>query len=431
MAAAGGACEPRHRVAALAQAAAAAVSMVEGPAGFSPGQPSPGMPAAPGRPMLRWASRTRSIDGVREELGKIWSTISLTTPGDEGEPERRVAARSSVMNLVVLAGRGEIGERVAAIVDGLTGRHPSRTLIVTPADPDGPSWLDAQVQAHCVMPSDTAPETCSELVYLTCGGETGQHMAGIVAPLLIHDLPVTLWWPGEPHFESRSSADLLTMADKVLVDAAGWSGDGLPGLVAMASLPDRFHVEIVDFALLRQSRWREAIASTFDRPNLLPFLQHLDRVDLTFAVREGTPSGSNAVRPTYHVAWLASRLGMAVIEPLRAGKDPWSGYTALLRLGRRRVPVTIRPVASDAPRGTTISVDIHATRSRSELAIDVTAYEEGVVVKASLDGDPMPERRFFAPRKRESDLLAETIDAAGRDPISAEVLAKAAELVAA
>ena len=387
-----------------------------------------GVAGAVGRPMLRWASRARSIDGVTAELGKIWTTMSLTTTGDGGA-ERRVAARSSVMNLVVIAGRGEVGERAAAIVEGLTGRHPSRTLIASPADPDGPSWIDAQVQAHCMLPSDTAPETCSELVYLTCGGESGQHMAGVVTPLLIHDLPVTVWWPGEPHFESRSMAEWLTMADKVLVDAAGWSGNGLDGLVAMAGLPDRFQVEIVDFALLRQSRWREAIASTFDRPNLLPFLHHLDHLDLTFAVRDGAPGSANAVRPTYHVAWLASRLGMSVVEPLRPAAEPSSGYTALLRLGRRRVPVTIKPVKSEAPRGTTISVDLHASRNKAELKIHVTAEEEGVVVKASLDGKSMPARRFHAPRKRESDLLAETIDAAGRDRIAMDVLTMAATLV--
>jgi glucose-6-phosphate dehydrogenase assembly protein OpcA len=378
--------------------------------------------------MLRCASRARSIDGVSAELGKIWT--SMTRPMSGEGVERRVAARSSVMNLVVIAGRGEVGERTAAIIDGLTGRHPSRTIIVTPADPDGPSWLDAQVQAHCMLPSDTAPETCSELVYLTVGGESGQHMAGIVAPLLIHDLPVMLWWPGEPHFESRSMADWLTTADKVLVDAAGWSGDGLAGLVAMAKLPDRFHVEVVDFALLRQTRWREAIASTFDRPNIQPFLYHLDRLDLTYAVTDGTPGVANSVRPVYHVAWLASRLRMAVVEPLRAGTEAWSGYTALLRHGRRRVPVTIKPVKSDAPRGTTISVDLHATRNHQQLRVDVTAYEEGVIVRADLDGNAMPARQFHAPRKRESDLLAETIDAAGKDPIAAEVLAMAAELLA-
>jgi glucose-6-phosphate dehydrogenase assembly protein OpcA len=378
--------------------------------------------------MLRWQSRAKSIDGIAAELGRIWSSISLTTEGPDGD-ERRVAARSSVMNLVVIAGRGEIGERVAAIVEGLTGRHPSRTLIVTPADPDGPAWLDAQVQAHCVLPSDSAPETCSEMVYLTCGGESGQHLAGVVAPLLIHDLPVTVWWPGEPHFESRSARELLPMADRVLVDGSGWSGDGLRGLSAMAELPARFDLQIADFAMLRQSRWREAIASTFDRPGLLPYLGHLDRIAVHYAARDGAPGMANVVRPMYHVAWLASRLGMTVVTPMHAGTEAWSGYDGLLRLGRRRVPVALQPVESPAPRGTTLIVQLHATRARSQLWIEVTAYADGVVVQATLDGDPMPERRFLAPRKREADLLAETIESAGRDQISGEVLAMAARLV--
>ena len=42
----------------------------------------------------------------------------------------------------------------------------------------------------------------------------------------------------------------------------------------------------------------------------------------------------------------------------------------------------------------------------------------------------MPERRFHAPRRREADLLAETIDTAGRDQLTAEVLAMSARLVA-
>jgi glucose-6-phosphate dehydrogenase assembly protein OpcA len=333
------------------------------------------------------------------------------------------------MNLVVIAGRGEVGERAAAIVEGLTGRHPSRTLIVSPADPDGPSWLDAQVQAHCMLPSDTAPETCSELIYVTAGGESGQHMAGIVAPLLVHDLPVTVWWPGEPHFESRSVKDWLTMADRVIVDGAGWSGDGLAGLVAMASLPKQFQVEIADFALIRQSRWREAIASTFDRPALLPCLRSIDRIDIAYAARDGAPTMTNVVRPTYHVAWLASRLGMTVVSPMRPGTEPWSGYHALLRHGRRRVPVTMRPVESPKPPGTTLAVELHATRNRAELSIGVTASADGVGVLASFDGTRMPERMFFAPRLRESDLLAMTIDAAGRDPIAGDVLAMAGELI--
>jgi glucose-6-phosphate dehydrogenase assembly protein OpcA len=385
-------------------------------------------PARPGEPMLRWSSRTRSIAGVQAELERIWSSISLTTPGEAGD-ERRVAARSSVMNLVVIAGRGETGERAAAVVHGLTGRHPSRTLIVTPADPDGPSWVDAQVQAYCVLPSHDSPETCAELVYLTVGGESGQHLAGIVAPLLVHDLPVTVWWPGEPRFESPTSRDLLAMADRVMVDGSGWAGDGIDCLVELAHLPAAYHVDVADFGLLRQSRWREAIASTFDLPRLRPFLGMIRRLSVTYAAHDGTPGSTNVVKPLYHLAWLASRLGMAVVEPLTAGSDDWSGYAGLLRAGRRRVEIELRPVESTERGGTTLGVRIVAARRKEELETSVSAEASGVMVKTTVDGVAMPDRQYFAPRRREADLLAETIEDAGANPLVAEALAMAATIV--
>jgi glucose-6-phosphate dehydrogenase assembly protein OpcA len=382
-----------------------------------------------GKPALRWSSRARSIPQIETELAKIWGSISLTTPNVDGETERHVAARSSVMNLVVIAGRGEIGERVASVVEGLTGRHPSRTVIVSSADPDGPAWINAQIEAHCVLPSATAPETCSELVYLTCGGESGQHLAGLLAPLLIHDLPVTAWWPNETHFEARATQELLAMADRVIVDGSGWAGDGLDRLQELARLPRAFGVEISDFALIRQARWREAIASTFDRPTLLPYCDRLDRIEVHYAATDGTPGMANVVRPLYHVAWLAARLGMVVEQPFRPGAEAWSGYDAVLRHGRQRVPVGLRPMESSAPRGTTLAVELHAMRGRSQLWIEVTAYADGVVVQASVDSQQMRERRFLAPRKREPELLAETIDAAGRDSLATEILAMAARLI--
>ena len=42
----------------------------------------------------------------------------------EGEPARHIAARTSVMNLVVIARQPEIAEHCAATIQALTGRHP-------------------------------------------------------------------------------------------------------------------------------------------------------------------------------------------------------------------------------------------------------------------------------------------------------------------
>jgi hypothetical protein len=61
---------------------------------------------------------------------------------------------------------------------------------------------------------------------------------------------------------------------------------------------------------------------------------------------------------------------MTVVTPMTAGTAPWSGYDALLRHGRRRVSVSLRPMESTAPRGTTLMVELHAARLRSHLEVE-------------------------------------------------------------
>ena len=381
-----------------------------------------------GTPILRWSSRTHSIAGIEQELARIWASTVLTTPGPDGAEERHVAARTSVMNLVVIAGRPEVGEHCAAIIRSLTGRHPSRTIILSTADPDGPSWLDAQVQAYCMLPREDAPETCAEMIYLTAGGETGRHLGAIVQPLVIHDLPVTLWWPGEPPLGSAAAMRLVEMADRLIVDGSTWSGDGLDRLRAMARLLSDERLVVSDFALLRQSRWREAIASSFDRPDLRPFLGGIESIAVRYATTDATPGYTNIVKPVYHVAWLAARLDLAIDRPLVAAPALAGGYSAVLRAGRRHVPVSVAPETSAMPPGTTLEVELAARRRGHTLRVEVNARADAVVVCGSIDRRDLTERSFMAPRRNETELLAETIESVGRDRISAETLAMAAAL---
>jgi glucose-6-phosphate dehydrogenase assembly protein OpcA len=430
---------------------------VDAPGGFAGPEP-----AAVGRPVLRWSSRTRSIAGIEAELARVWADAPLTTAGETGEPERHVAARTSVMNLVVIAKQPEMLEHASAVIRMLAGRHPSRTLVVSGADPDGPSWLEASIQAHCMVPRPDAPETCAEFITLVAGGETGRHLASIVAPLLIHDLPVTLWWPADPPLASRGAIDLLHMADRLVVDGSAWSGDGLERLGALAEIVANRdlgdgRVAVSDFAMLRQSRWREAIASSFDRPELRPFLAGIRQITVRYAAHPGAGTGdTNLIKPLYHVAWLASRLRLTVAEPLRPLAPDAGGTTATagpsrapeqgrasgamvgatlgatlggtLRSGRRRIPVRLVPTESAMPSGTTLAVELHARRRTGTLDIAVTAEAEAVIVRPSLDGRPMPARRFMAPRRTEVELLAETVESVGRDPVATSALLVAAAL---
>ncbi len=398
-------------------------------------------------PVLRWSARAHSIADVEKELARIWARQDLTTEM-EGQPGgRHIAARTSVMNLVVIARHPEIAERGAATIQALTGRHPSRTIVVQSADPDGPSWLDARVEAHCILPREDAPETCAETIHLTAGGEAGRHLSAIVTPLIIHDLPVTVWWPGEPPFASSAARDLLLAADRLVVDGSTWNGDGLARLHEMAELAATSRLAVSDFAMVRQSRWREAIASIFDDPDFLPYLRSLRRVAVTYATHDetGAPGSTNLVKPVYHVAWLASQLGLSVVKPLAAvsvtaaaakarpapGARPIvsRGMAALLSDGRGEVSVVIRPVVSTTPAGTTLRVELLADRRGSELRADVTAEAETVHVRVWQDGVEVLERRFLASRRGDVDLLAEAIETGRHERVSVGTLRSAAKLI--
>ncbi len=401
-----------------------------------------------GEPVLRWTARAHSIAEIETELARIWSTPDLTTQ-IEGEAARHIAARTSVMNLLVVARRPELAERCAATIQSLTGRHPSRTIVIQSADPDGPSWLDARIEAHCILPREDAPETCAETIHLVCGGESGRHLAAIATPLIVHDLPVTVWWPGEPPFTTRAAQDLLAGADRLVVDGSTWTGDGLARLCDMAGLQETTGLAISDFALVRQSRWREAIASTFDDPDFMPFLRSIRRIAVTYGTRDesASPGTTNLVKPIYHVGWLASRLGLSVVKPLApaaargrgaagsgATRPPGSrpaagrGLAATLSDGRADIAVVIRPVVSPMPSGTTLRVELLAERRGSELRADVTAEAETVHVRVWQDGVEVLDRIFRATRRTDVDLLAEAIESGQRDPVAIGSLRSAAAL---
>lgn len=412
------------------------------------GRAMPTAPSAPGTPILRWQGQAKSIEEIERQLARLWAEPLLTTTV-EGVEERHVAARTSVMNLVVVARRPELGEHAAATIAALTGRHPSRTIILTALDPDGPAWLDARIEAVCVLPHEDVPEMCSEFIYLRAGGEAGRRLGAIVTPLLIHDLPVTVWWPGNPPFGTPPMAEAIGLADRLVVDGSGWSGDGLDRLAALARLSEAERPAVFDFAFVRQSRWRDAIASAFDLPLLRRYVYALRRISVSYASHDrlGRPGTTNVVKPVYHVAWLASRLEARVERPLRPVEAPprprlpgpdrepepgapvGPGYAARLRGDGHPIDVVVRPIWSDAPEGTTLRLELLAERRGSELRVEATGETEAVRVRAWQDGIPLLDRPVRGPRRTEVDLLAEAIETPGRDRLAVETLRMAGRLV--
>jgi glucose-6-phosphate dehydrogenase assembly protein OpcA len=369
-----------------------------------------------------------SVPEIESQLGSLWTSARRRTAGDG---EHHIAARSNVLNLVVVAGHRETAERCAATIAGTAGRRPSRSLILSTADVDGPTRLDAHVQILSVPTPTGSGETDAEMIYVTAHGDTGRHLASLIVPLLVHDLPVALWWPHDPQFGSHRADRLLPIADRLIVDGSSWSGNGLDRLAEMARQARTRGLVVADFSMLKQARWREAIASVYDLPDLRPHLRAVRSITVEYAAAEDEDSTgeTNVVRPVYHVAWLASRLGMSVVLPLRRGPD--GRRTATLRQGNHQVAVELQPVCSDLSGGSTVRVEIASRLRGAELVGDVTADDHVVDVVVRDKGRERARRAYIAPRLNDVDLLVLAVEDSPGAPVAAEALAMAGQLAAA
>ena len=219
-----------------------------------------------------------------------------------------------VLTLVVVAPTAETQERALAAVAALASQHPSRAVIVAPGDPDGPSSFDAHIYAACQVPERMTSEVCTEEILLRLGGELSQHLASTVAPLLIHDLPVVLWWPDDVPFDSNVLRELVGTVERLFVDSGAFRGDGIERLVGMARCL-RSGVVVHDIAWMRLLLWRELLAGLFDHPLLQPELRSISavRIDLARPGSAGPPHARGAVH------------GLAGGDARLAGGDPDDG----------------------------------------------------------------------------------------------------------
>ena len=404
---------------------------------------------------LRSAPVARSVAEIERALTGIWAQAAArrakdaaggkSAAGDEGAGapggtspdaavrvgEHHVAARSSVLNLVVVAGHQETAERCAATIAGIAGRHPSRSLIISAVDVDGPAGIEARIEAISVATASGTAESGAETIHITTRGETSRHLASIIVPLLVHDLPVALWWPHNPDFLSHRARRLLPMADRLIVDSATWSGDGLNRLAAMSAVAQSQRLAVADFSLIRQDRWREALASVYDLPDLRPHLSAVRSITVRYAAADGAdPTGlTNVARPVYHVSWLASRLGMTVVSPLQ--RLPDGRRTATLRQGTHQVAVELRPARSDLADGSTVGVEIASQLRGAELIGDVQAGDRTVEVTVRDQGRERVHRTYLAPRLNDVELLELAVEDNLAGSVGVEALAMAGHLISA
>lgn len=380
---------------------------------------------------FRWHMRTSSIRETTETLSGLWSGVAQAADSDrladDHDSQPPVRTRTSVLTLIVVAPRPETVDHAMSTVNTLAARHPSRSVILSPSDPDGPASFDAHVYASCQAPEQGVTEICTEEILIKIGGELAQHLSSTVAPLLIHDLPAVLWWPDDVPFGRADFLDLSAECDSLFVDSGHFRGDGPQRMAGMARAEDH-GIVIHDVSWMRLMPWRELLASCFDHPLLSKELKALTRIRIDLA-RPGR--SVQLARSTLFVGWLMAMLKMWVVQPLTEGED--GRWTATVRSGRREIEVEIRPVRAEyscAARsaGSIVRAELESMSSDVRTQVTVTRQANHLLATADWNGAPVNRRASQLERFDEVPYLAMSLLNTGHDRIFSSALQKAVAL---
>jgi glucose-6-phosphate dehydrogenase assembly protein OpcA len=262
-----------------------------------------------------------SLGQIERELGKLRTN-------DDGT----LALRSSVLNLIVVTDE-ESAQEITNSVSRLAGRHPARAVVFI-VDPEGESNVEVRLSAFCNVRGGGA-QICAEQETIHAEGPPALHLESLAGPLLIPDLPVFLWYPGEFSPRSQEFAAMADLADRIIVDSAA-SENHEACLREIATLiEDPEMPAIGDLQWVGLSPWRSLLADTFGVPERAGDLEKIESAEVLYA-----PGGKNRV--LLLIGWLASTLGWKPESANRGGQNiEFSGPSG-------RIIVDLSPDSPDA-----------------------------------------------------------------------------------
>ena len=380
---------------------------------------------------LRWKSTATSVAEADALLARIWSSTESRQQitGDlikDADGKTAIAVRTGVMNLVVVAPGAERAVGAASALSSLP-RNPSRTLFIVPRDPEGPPTFRARLEIFCaVTPRGDGTSACTELLWIDASGEAGRHLSSMVPQLSLHDLPTLLWWDHTIDPSSQDLKELLRGVDRALFNGSDQRGAGINVVSDLVKVAASTGTALSDFSLIRQARWRDAVASAFDEPEIAPYLHSLTEIRATYSSGSSSSAPVNIVKPTYHLAWLTSRLGASVVTPLNNASGGWSG---LISDAGQRIALKLEPVVDAGHSGTTLALHLKGERRGSTLELTVRADGATTQVQATINGTLVNERIFRAKRATDAELLSSALELGEVDPLSPSILRTFVQLV--
>jgi glucose-6-phosphate dehydrogenase assembly protein OpcA len=363
-----------------------------------------------------------NVDAIERELTALWQQASQ-------DEEHGGVTRASMFNLLVyVSSRTEAGKLDEMLTD-ITAARPCRAILIV-ADGETPEeMLTAQVTSRCTLPSASSKQVCCEQVTITAGGAQVDEVPSAIAPLLLSDIPVYLWWHAVPRLADKSMfRRLVDLSDRVVIDSAHFHDPeaDLARMAAVLTETPRW-TALSDLNWARLTAWRALLAGFYDIAEYRPLLNQLKRVTIRYA----PPATDSAVIPARALllgGWLASRLGWSV-QPGTANRttasaglefsvDGRSLGLEFAHTGREIEPghLALVSLASEADQSVSFTVRRSADGQRIETSV-TRGEEKGVQRVLSYEG------------LSETELIGKELEILGHDRVYEQAVLAAGEMI--
>ncbi len=411
-------------------------------------------------PRLPWAGKLVHLEHVEEELSLLWKISA-----DNLRTGQNTNVRTSVLNLVICAPDLESAQSASRLLRDLASTHLARvTIVILDRSNSTSTAISTWVTLRCFSAISDIMRHCFEQTTILSIGSANRAIANILQPLLKPDLPVYLWWIGDPPDDDPAFHKLVELSNRVIVDSTSFFNpeqDIYTLSLLRQAAPDS---ALSDLNWGRLTPWRELVVQFFDVMEYRPYLSGITSIEIEHAAAPlATPTrtelGDVSPNPTCALllaGWLKARLGWSLThDPIHNIRDTASG-TYRWQMERSSIPSATRTLGS--PRAKTAkldtvqraSIDIRPQvqsnmRPGSICLVRLTSSVEGkqatftinregdpdlVLTSVELSQETRPQRTVsLAAEHKESELLHDELEILGHDYPFEQTLEEIAELL--
>lgn len=113
---------------------------------------------------LTWEGKSVQLGDIERELNRLWEQTTATAQ------DKSARVRSSVLNLVVYTSSDADAEKLSETVGRLSGRHPSRAIILSAEPQHEEPSLDTAINSYCFEDPGSGAQVCCEQVLIGANG---------------------------------------------------------------------------------------------------------------------------------------------------------------------------------------------------------------------------------------------------------------------